>query len=750
VAKKKIAINKKLQNKTKAVAKKKSGSKKKRRTKKKPVAKKKSGSKKKRRTKKNVVAKKKFGSKKKRQTKKKPAAKKKSGSKKKRQTKKKAIGKKKNQSTKKRTTNKIKSPYENKSTFKKKHKVFMDWEKLQPETIHLELFRQLNLPKIRREDLSRRNVYWVMDRFAAGTLTTVKPPYLFINVNVSLAPYAVRSFMDEFIEFFKELAQKNPGSEVIIHQEGLEPTIRSTPNPEDMDRNLFISLIARGEWPVLEDQVIPPSGPARDNELERLSIIGDQAARNFVTGATSSEELHLFVKSYDWSQRYKYLTELIENPACELNTALLIFWLSGADYFQREYKKRPAPELYGGYHRDAWDLVRQIKQNVKARKYSNYTISDEFKQEVVIVPEEQQLWKIDSILYGGVEKNRQVGKVAKKKGASKKNSAAGKKLKIKHACTSSKSQLQLHLDLLQGVTNSKVQYFLGTEQLVNGSSESHSELALCHVSEEVARCTYRYRALYFDSQNRLTEMCEYYDDVSLPDYEHSPRLQEAVEAGAHTYRKYELVQPYEFVPNKRGINLIGGCPPAEFRVPKLSSGLLLQYVGLLNQSDPVFRLSHDLHLVYPLYINFCMEVWIDYKNPLAPTVLNDKELSSLDWVDFKESDDIILEPVSFKTEPWPTKAKHGGHIGVPKWIQDPYIPVCPKTNKPMELICQLGAGELSPAEMKNSLISSKVKRTEDFGKFSFTDYVDWIPGDGDLFIFFHRKSRIACYFYQGT
>ena len=208
------------------------------------------------------------------------------------------------------------------------------------------------------------------------------------------------------------------------------------------------------------------------------------------------------------------------------------------------------------------------------------------------------------------------------------------------------------MDLLQGVTNSKIQYFLGTEQLVNGTSKSHSELALCHVTEEVARCTYSYRALYFDSQNRLTEMREYDEDVSLPDYEHSPRLQEAVEVGAHTYRKYELIQPYEFVPNKRGINLIGGSPPAEFKVPKLSSGLVFQYLGFLNHADPVFRLRHDLHLVYPLYINFCMEVWVNYENPLSPSIMNDKEISSLDWVDFKEGDDII--PVSYTHLTLPT------------------------------------------------------------------------------------------------
>jgi len=322
----------------------------------------------------------------------------------------------------------------------------------------------------------------------------------------------------------------------------------------------------------------------------------------------------------------------------------------------------------------------------------------------------------------------------KKKGKPGKKAVPRKKHKTLHACTSSKSERQLHLDSLEGVTPSKIQYFIGSGHLVNGSPESHSQLAKCHVSEEVARCVYYYMALYFDSKNRLIEIRHYKKDAMLPDYEHSPQLQVTVDNGKHAYRKYELVQPYEFVPNKRGMNCIGGSPPPDLIVPKLSSGLVFQYLGFLNHLDPAFRLRHDLHLVYPLYIDFCMQVWIDYKNPLAPTVMND----------------IVLESVPFKAAPWPSKARHGGHIGVPNWIQDPEIPVCPKTNKPMELICQLGDGELSLTEKKNSIIGKKLNRTSNFGEFSSKENTKWISGDGDLFVFFSRKSRVACYLYQGT
>ncbi len=673
---------------------------------------------------------------------------------KKRQAKKKVVAKKqkskKSTSSSKKISKKKKVGKDSKQEAGKPHKLFFDWSQMEGDLwFHSELFGQLNLPKSQRQDFSRQNVHAVTGGLFDGTLKTAKPPYQIININFSLVPYKERQYAERFIDWIKAVAENNRGSEIVINQEGLIPIERSTPDPTEIDRKLFIQLIASARWPVLENEDIPAEeGPARDNELKRLGEIHNRYTLEFVTSATSSDELHLFVESYDWTRRYQYLFELIQNPACDLNTALLVFWRSGAAYFQQHYKTPPHRDLYGGYHRQAWDLIQRIKRNVETGKYKVSTAADAFKKNVVVVSSEQQLWKIDAIMYGGVEKKHRKKKHSKKKRITKKNVGAKRKLKNKHSCNTSKSLLQLHLDQLHGVTASKIQYFLGTEQRVNGTAECHSQLAACHVSEDVAQSAHSYKALYFDSQDRLTEIRNYYENDKLPEYEHYPRLQETVETTNHRYLKYEIVKAYEFVPNKRGKSRIGGSPPSCLTIPRLSSGIALQYLGLLSHSDAAFRLRHDFHLVYPLHIDFCVEVWIDYKNPKVPTVINDEEISSLGGGDIDDDEIAVLDLCQFKTVPWPTKTRHGGHTGLAKWIQGPQIPICPESNEKMELICQLGDGDLSSSEKKNSVLGTKLGRYEDSRLFAFDN--GWIPDDGDLFVFFSRKSRLACYLYQGT
>ncbi len=486
---------------------------------------------------------------------------------------------------------------------------------------------------------------------------------------------------------------------------------------------------------------------------QRRITIKPGCARNTVAQKSSFWRKERVQKPRPGSSHMRFLrscngTSLLLYPVCTLNTALLIFWESRADYFQQHYNKPPNRDLYGGYHRQAWDLIQRIRKNVESGKYKESTAPDGFKEKVVVVPPERQLWEIDTIMYGGVEKKYHRKRISKKKHITTKKIVANRKNNKKNICRTSKSLLQLHLDQLNGVTASKIQYFLGTEQRVNGSEESHSQLEACHVSQDVAQSISAYKALYFNSRGRLTEIRNYHEKSTTQAYDHDPWLQKSVQTTDHRYRKYEILEAYEFVPNKRGKSRIGGSPPAGFTTPVLSSGIALQYLGLLSHTDAAFRLRHDFHVVYPLHIDFCMVVWIDYKNPMAPTVINDKEISDLEGGDPDADENIILNLCQFKTVPWPTKTRHGGHTGLPRWIQGPVIPVCPETNKKMELICQLGDGDLSPSEKKNSVLGGKQGRYEESKLFAFDD--GWIPVDGDLFVFFSRKSRIACYLYQGT
>lgn len=66
----------------------------------------------------------------------------------------------------------------------------------------------------------------------------------------------------------------------------------------------------------------------------------------------------------------------------------------------------------------------------------------------------------------------------------------------------------------------------------------------------------------------------------------------------------------------------------------------------------------------------------------------------------------------------------------------------------MELLCQLGEGGLSLVEKKNSVIPQKpVGETDFLGNYETESLTS---GDGDLFVFYSKAGKVACYLWQGT
>lgn len=287
------------------------------------------------------------------------------------------------------------------------NKVFIDWSLMKtPDDVYTEILGQIKAPKSHKHSIEA-----LQSSIVVGTIKRTKPPYLFINANVCLAPVAVQEIMLWIFRVFNQSAVANPGSEVIVTSGHREELVSSVRDPESMDRNEFISLIACAQWPINDN--MPPRGPARDHEQKKLSALHDKAVIDFLKTSVSPEELHVFARSYNWDQGFIYPTKLVERSACDLNTALLVFWSIGVDFYQREYIKRP--NTNDRYHRDAWDLIQRIIKNVKNGKYTQTTMPEDFKREIVYVPVEEQLWEIDALMYGNNKANRKKKTASKKK-----------------------------------------------------------------------------------------------------------------------------------------------------------------------------------------------------------------------------------------------------------------------------------------------------------------------------------------------
>lgn len=97
--------------------------------------------------------------------------------------------------------------------------------------------------------------------------------------------------------------------------------IRELSNDERVDR-LDTSGFEDADWQRL------------DAELNKETIV-------FCRGNRNAEELHAFADTWNWDKGTWALEEILDNPACEAATALLIYWRSAPEYY-RQYADRAA------------------------------------------------------------------------------------------------------------------------------------------------------------------------------------------------------------------------------------------------------------------------------------------------------------------------------------------------------------------------------------------------------------------------
>ena len=76
-------------------------------------------------------------------------------------------------------------------------------------------------------------------------------------------------------------------------------------------------------------------------DWQRLDAELDEETTAFCRGNQDPEELHAFADTWNWDKGTWALQEILDNPACEAATALLIYWRSAPEFFQ-QYADRDA------------------------------------------------------------------------------------------------------------------------------------------------------------------------------------------------------------------------------------------------------------------------------------------------------------------------------------------------------------------------------------------------------------------------
>jgi hypothetical protein len=77
----------------------------------------------------------------------------------------------------------------------------------------------------------------------------------------------------------------------------------------------------------------------------------------------TAQRLHRYVSRYNWDDGVEPMRDLIEDEACAIGTALLVYWLARPHYY-RQYVKRAD---VGSWERGGWDLVRRIERKLASK-----------------------------------------------------------------------------------------------------------------------------------------------------------------------------------------------------------------------------------------------------------------------------------------------------------------------------------------------------------------------------------------------
>jgi hypothetical protein len=96
----------------------------------------------------------------------------------------------------------------------------------------------------------------------------------------------------------------------------------------------------------------------------------------FCRGNSDPEELHAFADTWNWDKGRWALQEILDNPACEAATALLIYWRSRPEYYL-QYADRDAivANPLASHALDGFDFMTKLEARYVAGDFPVGSVS---------------------------------------------------------------------------------------------------------------------------------------------------------------------------------------------------------------------------------------------------------------------------------------------------------------------------------------------------------------------------------------
>jgi hypothetical protein len=288
----------------------------------------------------------------------------------------------------------------------------------------------------------------------------------------------------------------------------------------------------------------------------------------------------------------------------------------------------------------------------------------------------------------------------------------------------------------------KRMYLAGWEAEFNGDEQCHKFIKTQTINKETADTISQSLELVF----RNNKLVKIYDVEDVFDGKKNKKTERPLKESEKGFEFID-VKAHQIYAIQRSLNsnsYLGGEPPIEFKMPKLDFAAPSQYLGKLSKLDKAFCwLPFDLHIIAPIYSNFS-QLFIDYSDQMEPQIINVEELrlSGTEYEDLKPNSEIIFKKNFISAEKSNDFGDGTGSAGVPNWLQFPEIPTCPKSNRTMKFLCQLGSNIGVDTERTN------VKTNDEWYQHYFETMNFW--SDGELYIFFEPESKVACFIIQTT
>ncbi len=326
------------------------------------------------------------------------------------------------------------------------------------------------------------------------------------------------------------------------------------------------------------------------------------------------------------------------------------------------------------------------------------------------------------------------------------------------------------------------QYFSSAELDFSGTPETLFVLEMHHISEETAKQLEGYTVLEFEENIlnnayfKLNEKLVLGSDNEQVENSVNQNLAGYVELNKLSPLKSKVNTKWFLNINQYGKSQLGGKPPEGFVFPLANFASGFQYIGKISKEEDAFTdLDFDLHLIYPVCLDYHPPLFLDISKPLKPLLLplDTAQTLALCWPKAGETylpearysgpDGNIIEGSDFQDVfeennhleferifiSFNQTAKNivWGHAGFPEWVQYPEIPYCPKTQKPMKFLCAIGFNITRC--MGPKAVPSKLRLPETS---PYSDTIKYMQfwRDGDLFVFYSPEGKTLCLFPQNT